>query len=85
MVGFEPIQLTAWASNSGEVKYKLDHSATGHYIFSEDLQRDCIPANIWKSHEKFCRDLNLQPLHLQSATLTTQLLRLVIKEVGTMT
>ena len=38
----EPI---AWPSNSGEVKDRSDHSATGHYLFSDDLQRT-VPANI---------------------------------------
>ena len=45
------LQPTAWASNSGKVKDRLDHSATGHYIFLQVLQRS-LPANIQGSHTK---------------------------------
>ena len=32
------IEPTAWASNSGEEKDSLDHSATGHYLKPKDKQ-----------------------------------------------
>ena len=28
------LEPTAWASNSGEEKDSLDHSATGHYVYN---------------------------------------------------
>ena len=31
-------QPTAWASNSGEEKDSLDHSATGHFIYFKEQQ-----------------------------------------------
>ena len=67
----------AWASNSGEEKDSLDHSATGHFIYLKE-QQTTVQATIQESHENLCGDLNLQPSHLQSAMLTTQLHRLVI-------
>ena len=37
LAGFEPrTYSTAWASNSGEEKDSLEHSATGHYIKPKD-------------------------------------------------
>ena len=42
LAGFEP---TAWASNSGEKKNYLDHSATGHFIYSKGKQ-SFVQANI---------------------------------------
>ena len=41
-------------------------------------QLSIVQETIQESQENFIEDLNLQPLHLQSDMLTTQLLRLVI-------
>ena len=32
------LEPTAWASNAGEEKDSLDHSATGHYLKPKDKQ-----------------------------------------------
>ena len=54
---FEPMTYSiAWASNSGEEKDSLDHSAIGHYILSKDQQR-IVQENISESHDKFYIDL----------------------------
>ena len=41
---------TAWASNSGEEKDILDHSATGHFISLKE-QQTTVQATIKESHE----------------------------------
>ena len=46
------LELTAWASNSGEEKYSLDYSATGHYIKSKDLQTILLCKQTSRSHGK---------------------------------
>ena len=71
---------TTLAGNSEVEIVSLDHSATGHFKYTQD-QQSTVLANIQESHEKFCRDLNLQISHVQSAMLSTHLLTLGIYNV----